>query len=497
MGIGAGEPRPGTEVLVLLPAVDDRVGGLAAEGFEDAAAAEPLRVLARRPVVGDPPMIEGKAGGARLPHERQELVQPPVLKAPDPRIHGVIAFSPALRPFHPGGILLEGEGRISVGDEPQRLRRAVVEKGLDRRRDGIDLRIPLVPADLLAEAEPQEVLPAPGIGVLGERRDGAVGRGEEGVRRAELGRPVQDPFVFGGPVRRRDVDLVVVLAPRDVDADGAGRPPQEKRADTIRQGIDFGDVDKRGFGEQPEILRHELPFGNRLRWEFRAREVLDPEAEPVGRERSVLPFPVHIRRVGGADLVAGPAPDEERVLEEKERAPGRAGGGGGSGGRRGGRGGRLGREAEQRPERAFMERQLVRRGRGDLCGERLDGIDMVGGAARRREDDLLGDEPPAGLELVDEVHVPAVRGGGEGQPAGLHLELDVFQVLGGETSAVYDHGPGVAADSEPGAGREILEGGEAPIAELRLEKAVFENERRLTERRDGDGSQDEHKRDRP
>ncbi len=342
MGIGPGEPGPGAEVLVLLAAVDDDAEGLAAKGLEDAAATVPLGVLARGVVVGDPPVVEGEARGPGLAHEGRQHVEPPVLEAADAGVGAGIAADLVPGPGRPLGPLEEGQRGVGVGHELEALRGGVVEHGLERGRDLVAPRVPLALAELLAEAEPEEVLPAPGIGVVLEAGQQAVGRGVEEVRNPELGGPVHDALVLldalGGP----NVDLVVVLAPGNVDADAAGRMVEEERSDAVGQGADLVGVDRRRLAEVCVVVGDEGPLGDGLGREARPAEVGEAEAEAVRGERAVGGAPVHVGVVGDFDGTAGALPIHERVLEEEEEAPG---------GRAAGR--RLrGRETEQGPEAA-------------------------------------------------------------------------------------------------------------------------------------------------
>ena len=327
VGIRPGQPGPGAEVLVLLAPVEDDIGVLAPERLEDAAAAVPLGVLARGVVVGDPPVVEGEAGRARFPDEGQEFRDPPVLETADAGVGPGIAADLVSRPFRPFGLLEEGQGGIRVGHEFQVFRGGVVQHGLEAGRDVVARRVPFPFPDLLSQPEPEEILPAPGVGVVFEARELAVRRRVEEVVRAKLGRPVHDPLVFLDAFGSPDVDLIVVLAPGDVDADPAGVITEEG-LHAVRQGVDLVDVDGRDAGKVPGVVRDELPLGNGLGRKTGAAELVHPDTEAVRSEGAVARAPVHVRRVGSGDAPAVPLPGHERVLEREEQPPDGSGRGG-------------------------------------------------------------------------------------------------------------------------------------------------------------------------
>ena len=118
----------------------------------------------------------------------------------------------------------------------------IIEHLANRIRHCVARRVPFALPDLLAEAEPEHVLPAPVVDAFFPARQRRIRRRVQNVLGTELRRAIDEPFVFGAAVRRRHVDLVVVDAPADKQFQRTRWQVEQKRADAVAECFDFGFV---------------------------------------------------------------------------------------------------------------------------------------------------------------------------------------------------------------------------------------------------------------
>ena len=129
---------------------------------------------------------------------------------------------------------------------------------------------------------------------------------------------------------------------------------------------------------------------------------------------------------------------------------------------------------QSRAESPFGERQLFGDGKPERGGERPDLADPVDAAPGRGHDDLLGQEIPGGLELVDDVEGEGVAGVAVGDPGRGDLDLGRAEAPDEDGGAVDRHRGGIGREGERPARRGRGEGDEAAVVEFRPDSAVVE-----------------------
>jgi len=379
-------------------------------------------------------------------NEGYEFVHPPVLEAPQAGVGSRGAADLIAGPFRPLRVLFEGQGGIGIRDEFKALRFPVIEHFLEGGRQRVLSRVPLAFADLLAQGEPEKVLPAPGIGVLLEAGELAVGRGEQSVIASQLCGPVDDAFVFLPSFGRGHVDLVVVLAPGDVNADTFLGADEEECADAFDQGVDLGHVDQRVLGQSFTIIGDVFPFRDGLGGETVPAELNQADAEPVGDEGAVVGLPVHIRHIRGGHVLPGKGPGHEGVLVKQEDP--------------------VSPEADERAELAVIEAKLFPDRKAEFRGERLDFVDAETGRRGGLQTDLFGEDAPSGLQLIYDFERGFAHGVGEDEAARLVLHIGEGQAVSVDFFLVDRQGEGFAEERDPESRVEVHERGEAVFREF-------------------------------
>jgi hypothetical protein len=144
--------------------------------------------------------------------------------------------------------------------------------------------VPFSLADFLSEAEPETVFPAPCVGVVFEWGDGAVAGREEAVVAADGGALVDDALPLGATGWRGHVDLVIVFAPWDMNAQAFFRAVQCEGMDTARHGIELGMIEHWLAFEGVFRFAYIFPLANVVGGKLGACQCMDPEADAVGLE---------------------------------------------------------------------------------------------------------------------------------------------------------------------------------------------------------------------
>ena len=124
----------------------------------------------------------------------------------------------------------EAQRRVDVGHQPDMAGGGVVEHGLDRRRHCVPSRHPHAGAQVLAQCQPQRLLPAPRVRGVVARRHGAVLRREDEVADAHVAAAVDEAPILLHSGCRVYIDGEVVAVPSDSHADRGltGRPHPER-----------------------------------------------------------------------------------------------------------------------------------------------------------------------------------------------------------------------------------------------------------------------------
>src|SRR5215469_9681384 len=97
-------------------------------------------------------------------------------------------------------------------------------------------------ANLLAYAQPQDVLPSPGVGALSALSGFGIAGGIEQRLNAELRGRIDDAFVLVLPFLGSHVNLIVVQRPTDEYADRVGCGGDEKSAHAVGERVHLGSV---------------------------------------------------------------------------------------------------------------------------------------------------------------------------------------------------------------------------------------------------------------
>ena len=260
LGVRSRRPHPRPPRVVELAVVEHELGVCRMQPAQNGAPARPLCVL--RLVALKVSVVEAVASGARLLGKVEHRLHDVLLELdrrqrraeravvfPQPRGAGAVGVravdDPRGQRRRIAGRLArsEGEDRVDVGDGLHALLAEVGEHLGERGGDRVDARQPRPRAHGFAEAEPQDLLPAPRIGRAIAGGDVGVPRREEHVVDPELRRAPDDALVLVASGRVRDVDLVVILGPPDVDLRRLLGRRRHKRRDHRRDRVALGLVD--------------------------------------------------------------------------------------------------------------------------------------------------------------------------------------------------------------------------------------------------------------